>query len=501
MGRVIRNFYFNFSGFIINFLIALLLTPFIVHSLGEKLYGIWGLIISITGYFSILNFGVYHAVIKYISQFKVKDDYENMSNVASACFSLFAIVGLSICALSIPLAINFSRLFKVTAGYKSVSIIVFLALLQLAAEFPFRVFRAILSGLQRYDITNSAFIISAIVRAVLMFVFLKMGFSLLALVSISLILTSITYGVLYFYIRFKSPDLHIRLGIPPRNTIKLLFNYSTYSFVIFICSQIVNNSSVIIIALLLSAEAVTYFVVASRFILYLQSLIQSGIEVLTPAVSEFDAKGADEHIRNTFFYSTKLILFITLPAVLFTCFLGGPFFTLWLGEKFIISSYVLIILVASYAFIFSLSGANAILYGIGRLRIITYLAIIDAITCLSLSIVLAKPLGVIGVALGISIPLILFEVIARGIYMFYILKIPVLEFFRRSLMLPLASSIILAGPLMLLRRYFYPHNWGSFFAEVAVCSLIYLVAVAVLGLRDNETKMVFRKFIPAFNKP
>jgi len=99
MKRILRNVCFNWAGFFVNVLITVFVTPFVIRSLGEGLYGIWALTLSLTGYFGILNFGVYHSVVKYISQYRVKGDYEQMSDIASACFSLFSMIGFLICLI------------------------------------------------------------------------------------------------------------------------------------------------------------------------------------------------------------------------------------------------------------------------------------------------------------------------------------------------------------------------------------------------------------------
>lgn len=493
MGKVMRNAYYNWLGFVINLLITLFVTPFIIRSLGTDIYGIWALTLSVTGYFGLLNFGLYNSVIKYVSEYNAKDDYERISEVSSVCFTIFALIGLVVFILSIPLALNFTRIFKSASGYASAATVIFIVMFQLALEFPFRVFRSILSGMQRYDITNIAFIFVAVLRAALIVLFLKLGYSLLSLVLIGFFTNIIPYQFIYFYVKKKYPKIRIRFCRPSAKTAKMLFSYSSLVFIIVICVIFINNSSAVLAAVLISVEAVTFFTVASRFVSYLYSLVQSVAEVLTPAISELDAKNNTEEIRRIFCYSTEILLLATLPMGVLSLFLGKPFFILWLGDKFLVSYHILLILIMPQAFSLSLYGAAAIMFGMARLKFLAKIKIVETVMVLGLTVILVRKFGLYGLALGVSIPVLFFEGIVMAVYSLVLLKIPFSIFVRKSLFLPVCSSGALFVFLALLSRYFYPDNWYSFSAEAAACMLFYLLCVSALSPNGHKIRQVLGK--------
>ena len=53
--RLITNIFSNWANLVVVALIAFLVSPIIVHRLGNDLYGAWVLIISITAYFTVLE--------------------------------------------------------------------------------------------------------------------------------------------------------------------------------------------------------------------------------------------------------------------------------------------------------------------------------------------------------------------------------------------------------------------------------------------------------------
>jgi O-antigen/teichoic acid export membrane protein len=67
--RPLRNVITNWAGTFSSMLIAFFLSPFVVHHLGATSYGIWILIMSVTGYLGLLDLGVRGTVPRYIATF------------------------------------------------------------------------------------------------------------------------------------------------------------------------------------------------------------------------------------------------------------------------------------------------------------------------------------------------------------------------------------------------------------------------------------------------
>ena len=54
--KFLRNILSSVSGYAVTVLVALFLSPFVVHSLGDESYGLWVLVVSLTGYYGLLVF-------------------------------------------------------------------------------------------------------------------------------------------------------------------------------------------------------------------------------------------------------------------------------------------------------------------------------------------------------------------------------------------------------------------------------------------------------------
>ena len=65
----------NFIGQMVIFLVSFLLTPFLLTKLGAADYGLWVLLGSIVAFGSILDFGLWGTVIKYVAEYQARGDF------------------------------------------------------------------------------------------------------------------------------------------------------------------------------------------------------------------------------------------------------------------------------------------------------------------------------------------------------------------------------------------------------------------------------------------
>ena len=86
--RMFGNLAANQLGFIFPVVITFFLSPFVVHTLGDDLYGLWSLIISFTGHYSILTLGVQSAATRYVAWSAGKGDKDAMSRTVSSSVAM-----------------------------------------------------------------------------------------------------------------------------------------------------------------------------------------------------------------------------------------------------------------------------------------------------------------------------------------------------------------------------------------------------------------------------
>jgi O-antigen/teichoic acid export membrane protein len=147
--------------------------------------------------------------------------------------------------------------------------------------------------------------------------------------------------------------------------------------------------------------------------------------------TQLHTQGKSAELREVFFKWSKIALSLTIMAGLFLIVLGPRFIAWWIEPGFERpSGQVLQILMVSYLIFLPVRGvALPVLLGLGKTGLPTIGALSAGVLNLGLSILLARPLGLAGVALGTAIPNALFAVLVL-LYACRELETPVAEYLR-----------------------------------------------------------------------
>ncbi len=493
--RIVRNVFSNWCSYFITIVIAFFLSPFVVHTLGNTGYGIWILVGSLTGYLGLLDLGIRPAIVRYVSKYKALEDEESINQVVNTSLVVFAIAGLLALLASLILAYLSADIFKVTKDHHAeLRLVLVLIGLNVALGFPFGVFNAFLNAWQRFDLNNAIIISAYLVRAGLIVLFLKLGYGLVALALITLSTSMVEYVLRLKYCFKVFPALKIRLSLANKKTLKTIFQFSLFSFIMGVSTLLAYYSDSIVIGYFLSAATITFFAIAANLVEYLKQLVNTVSVTLTPVASTFDALGDSDRMKNLLLVGTKYLLVIILPIGYTYIIMGKTFINLWMGESYgPSSSMVLLILTFSYFGFLSQFISTSIFYGMSKHRFLSLSCLAMSIINVILSIILVKPLGIYGVALGTAIPLAFYGTLFVPAYICRTLKLKIWVYVKRSFFPPFFASL----PFLALILYFENNlrilSLIQFFKLVGFACAVYSLCAFLICLEPPIKRAVWDK--------
>src|SRR5262249_43665866 len=146
--------------------VGFLLTPFILHRLGDTQYGLFILVGTVIGHGALLDFGIRQAVIKYVAEHRARGDNDRLCSLIATVLVIYCCLGLLALLLSAALAPVFPDLFNVpTSDHGTATIIVLLMGIWLAISIPCATSGAVLIGLQRYGLANALIVLGTLASA------------------------------------------------------------------------------------------------------------------------------------------------------------------------------------------------------------------------------------------------------------------------------------------------------------------------------------------------
>lgn len=481
----------NGTGFAVEAVIAFCMLPFIIHRVGEAAYGIWALTISLTGYMGILNLGLRPAINKYIAKYNALGQKEKMRDIVQASLFCYLICGAIVMILSGVTAFFVNDLFNIPVEYKhAVPILILLVGLQVSIGLVAVIYGGVISGLQRYDMNNAIEIFVMLSRTAIIVGFLNRYPNIYTIAAAHFSMTIIGYIITMIIGGNISGIKHIKIiKFPNKEILYTIFSFSLITFVIGIIGRIMTYLDSVIIASVLTTTAVTYYTVGSRLVKYTKDLIEVLMNVLAPATSEMEAQ-QDKNIGKLYLYSTKICSLISLPILSFLIIMGDQFLYLWIGSRYPDSYRVMLILSIGGIILFPQLSANPILYGLARHKIIMWLSIIEGCISVTVSLILCKYYGVIGVAIGLAFPKALLGGVMYPIYLSRIIHVSLWDLSVKSYLRSVMASIPIVCALVGFSYFIKIDSWLIFTAQLMTCALIHLASSWIIGLSVEERQQI-----------
>jgi len=487
---VFRSTIANWAVFVVVAVVSFLMSPFIVHHLGDSAYGTWVLLGSFVGYLGLLDFGVRGAVTRYVANQYAAGDHTGASTTVLAAVRLFTGLALLTAVIAGLLALSLDSLFRIPPELLAdARLVVLLGGGTVAVSFIGGVFGGVVAGLHRFDIDGGVEIAITLLRAAAVVAALDAGYGLVTLALIQGAVAVLRAIVAYFLARRLYPELSLQNTGPTRPAIKQLLSFSLFSSLIQLSGILIYYSNSIVIAAFLPVGVVTYYAIAANLADYARQVVAAVSRVITPRTSASLATGGIDAVRAVVLSVGPAATLVTAPMAITFLIRGERFLDLWMGPAYgpatdqVLWVLALAVWLAGGRLIAAATGL-----GINRHQGLAALYGAEAIANLGLSIVLIKPLALVGVALGMTIPTIIVDLVFMPRYCARHLRIPPLEFLTRVWLWPSVACLGFAAATYAIERWANTDSLAAFFVQVfALLPLVALgAAITVLSRAQRE---------------
>lgn len=493
--QAIKSVFSNWLGYFCFAVISFFSTPIIVHSLGNGGYGIWAIIMSVTGYYNLLNLGIYSAANKYVSEYNAKGDVKEINKIINTSLVIFLGIALIIFCISLIFANHFSSIFKVeledTGIIRNVIIIVGL---NLSVSFALKPFSVVLTALKRFDLLNLIGVSSAIVRVLFVVAVLKSGFGLIGMAIVIFIVDFLTQMVTTF-VSFKvCKGLKLGFLYIEKETFRRLLSFGKFNFMINVSRTILQRSGQVIAGIFLGASQVAFYSISEGLITHTGQISRGVSRVTLPLASELGALNQIEKIKNMFLFVPKYLLLIAIFIGIVFFIMGDELIEIWMGPGYYTSYIILCLLMVPRIGIMTHEMMINAIIGMGHNRFFGIMSIGEAAANVILSLILVKKYGLIGIAIGTLIPLTISRLFVVPIYCCKIVNIHYREYCRKVILPPVFTGIPCFLIILYISQFITPHNYLTLFGEIIASFGIFSIFAYFISV-DDEHKLSFKNNI------
>ncbi len=493
---MLKNVGSNWLITVVTVLAVYLLTPFTLHKLGVDGYGTWLLITSINGYLGLLVLGVPMASVRYFAQHVATGDTRGLNEAISSCMGLYLLLGLIALVVGVGLYGFFTLYGIPTALHRDARSAFGVMVLFVAVGFVGLLPEGVLAAHCDFVPRNVVRLATLLLRLGLTVALLTLKTSLTVLALVQLACLAFDFMLCSLVIRRRYPEIRVRLAGFDWGLVRKIFSFSLYVLVLNAGARLSFETDSLVIGGFMGVGFIPHFTVANSVIIYLMEFVVAIAAVVMPTATRLQTQGKIPELREIFLKWSKIAFSITMIAGLFLVVLGPRFIAWWVGPQFERSAgQVLQILMISYLVFLPIRGvALPILMGLGKPRLPTIGFLIAGMVNLVLSILLVRPLGLAGVALGTAIPNVLFAALVL-VQACRELDAPVAEYLRYVFPRAALGALPVLGLLLWFKLGLEVRNLGGL-AVAGVAMVVLFGLTWVFFVYRNDPHVDLRGRLP-----
>lgn len=470
------------SGFI--------LPKYIISRYGSSVNGLIVSINQFLSYITLLESGIGGVIKSQLYRPLYDNNAEELSGIINAANTFFKKIGCIFFIYMLVVASCFKFISDSEFDWMYIfSLVLILGISTLIQYFVGITYQVVIQADQHYSFTSSVQTITIWMNVVFSIVCMDVGYP----IHIVKLVTGILFAIRPIcYLVYAKKHYKIDSSIPDN---KKALSQRWDGFGHHIAYFIHSNTDIILLTFFISLKEVSVYSVYLMVVTGVRSLISAVSNAVEPFFGRVIASG-DKHKLKSCFDLYESFHFL-LSSVLFgaTMVLIVPFVRIYMNGVTDVD-YIRVpfsILIVLSELMYSLrTPYSIIVFAAGHFKQTKRGAYVEALLNIALSLILIKPLGLVGVSIGTLVAM----VFRTTEYAFYlsenILNKKVCSYFKK-----LVTSVVSIGILFSIFRELTPVSywtWIVYAFGVVICSSLIAVGMfAIFDLKDFKNMLVFVK--------
>lgn len=482
--------YFNIA---LQVIIGFLYVPILLHFIGKSEYGLYQLMGSLIAYFSIMDFGLSAAVIRFYAKYKALKDSIGMENILAISVRGYGTV--TVLALAIGF-VCYGFLDVIFAGSMTVSEvneakqIFLLLLLNIVITLSTMVFRSVINAHERFFFLKGMETIQLVLQPILVVLVLQRHPSAFSVAAVQTVLNLVLSGARVYYCFH---DLHVKIHFHYWNH-ELFSEFKKLALSVFAVSlidQVFWKTNQIILGIISGTTAVAVYSIASLIYMNYMALSTAISGVYLPHVTGMVArKEPISNLSELFIQIGRWQYYLlALVATGFIIF-GKQFIALWAGPGFEDSYFITLLIILPFTVDLIQNIGLAIMQAMNRYDFRARIYFLMGVLNLLLAIPLGIKYGGIGCAVATGISMIVGNGFIMNWYYGKEIHLAIDSFWKQIGKI----SFVVTGCLGvggLINAYLWPRgNILLFGLKILGYTIMYISAIYLMAMNQTEKNKI-----------
>ena len=492
--RYLNNTFYSLIFFVLQSLVSLWASPFIIATLGKESYGIIVVVntLSAFGWLSFVDLGLQGSLTKHLAE-TFREGFEGREKAVllfQSALTIYLFCGL----LAGLLVASLSRFPTLFSQEPSLYPLITQALVVVAGFnliiFPLLSIVAVVEGLQEYRTMKMLSVAVLLAWAVAVYFLVKSRAGLLSFLFADYLKLMFQYLVLIFLVKKKLPWLSLRVRIPRLCDLRSMAGLSLDLLVSRITGLVFNQTDVLIITLVLGQMAlVSDYYSANALFMAILSITSVFNSVVVSEVAWVNKDGSIDGLLGLAVVGTRSTVAYVLPFAVAVFVWAPEILNLWLGSQFIKNATLLRIMILAIIPIATSGIMSTLLVGINRLRGALWISLLSVATNLLISISLVGSLNILALGLGTTVAYGLSSALYNR-YCLNILQAKAGKFYKDTLVIPLSLSLLCGGIGFSLKSSLQLENIAQLLCMLIIFLVVCYGSIFVLCSKEVRCELL-----------
>ena len=333
-----RFFHSVTSGYLllaVNTLFVLLQIPLALRYLPREQFGLWALVLQLSGYLQLVDLGMSGSVSRHLIDYKDDPGSGEYGGIIKTAAIVLVTQGLIVLIVGISLVFLGSGFLHINPALESkFRLLMSFQCAMLAASFPARIFDHILVAHQRNDVFNYAQIGLFISNYTVLWISLHNGAGVFSLVYANIAgWCCLLFGSIFACVFLKLLPSAGAWGCASWAGFRELFSFGKDIFWMALGTQMINASQTIVITRTLGLDASGTWAVATRAYTLVTQLVWKPFDFSYAALSEMVVRGERDRLLQRFRNLVVLSSSLSVTGAVIFALCNRPFVALWTHGK------------------------------------------------------------------------------------------------------------------------------------------------------------------------
>lgn len=492
--QIRRGTVVSYLGIMVNIVLGLIYTPWMIKEIGQSDYALYTLATSIITMFTV-DFGMSAAVSRFVSKYRAENEEQAINDFLGLVYKLYLIISA---VVLIALIVVYFMLDSIYVSLTPAELSKFKVVFIIAASFsiisfPFVPLNGILNAYENFvelkvcDLFNKVSAV-AIIAPVLIF-----GGGLYELVAINALVGLTTIGIKLLLIKRKT-SLQVNFSYFSITTLKEIFNYSIWSTVGSLAQNFLLTITPSILAIVSNSKEVAVFGFANSIGTYVYTLAMGIDGFFLPRVSRMVANKDDsDSFLKLMIKVGRFQLYILGLIFIGFILVGKDFVSLLMGEEYRMAYYCVICYFSYSVICYPQQIANTMVIAVNKVKERALISIVAAIVNVGLSFPFSYFFGAVGSCISICVAILVRTFLLNVIYQKK-LNLNIFKYFLEChlALVPAWIAAIIVSTITI--RFIHLGSWSGFCVKVIFIIMVYCVSIILFGM-NKEEKSIMKSFL------